>query len=141
MPYKKHIETGGLLPDSLIFYLLNKEIRAIPLSPYILDGAVRNINQAQIALERRLFDKVLYFELSDEESLRRIECRRRMEGRKDDNPQIALIRLEEYKNQTEPILDLLRKSERIEYNKIDASRKITPIHYELLEILVLPITR
>jgi adenylate kinase len=71
---------------------------------------VRTIPQAEgvarvLAGMGRRLDKVLFFEIDDAEILSRLEKRRGIEGRADDDPQAVARRLRAYREQTAPVLD------------------------------------
>jgi adenylate kinase len=55
-------------------------------------------------MSRRL-DHVLFFDLADDEILSRLERRRAIEGRADDDPAAVKVRLDAYRRQTAPVLD------------------------------------
>ncbi|MEN3013312.1 MAG: nucleoside monophosphate kinase [Endomicrobiia bacterium] len=73
---KEYVNKGLLVPDEIVFeaikLVLNKE-------NFLLDGFPRNINQAKL-LENYLdgvpLDVVIYFEISDEEIIKRLTSRR-----------------------------------------------------------------
>jgi adenylate kinase len=54
---------------------------------------------------RRKMDLVLFFDVDDAEILGRIEKRRGIEGRSDDEPESVKRRLLAYRTQTAPVLD------------------------------------
>ncbi|MGH7533448.1 MAG: adenylate kinase family protein, partial [Gemmatimonadales bacterium] len=75
----------------------------------VFDGVVRTIPQAEgvaaILKERgRQMDQVLFFEVSDREILSRLERRRGLEHRADDDPAAVATRLAAYREQTAPVL-------------------------------------
>jgi len=75
----------------------------------IFDGVVRTIPQAEgleriLAEKDRTMDSVLFFDVSDEEILARLERRRSIEGRADDDPAAVATRLRAYREQTAPVL-------------------------------------
>jgi adenylate kinase len=76
----------------------------------IFDGVVRTIPQAE-GMERMLselgrrIDAVLFFDVSDEEILARLEKRRQTDGRADDDPAAVATRLKAYRAQTAPVLE------------------------------------
>ena len=79
----------------------------------IFDGVVRTIPQAvgvQTILERldRQMDHVLFFDVKDEELLARLEKRRGVEHRADDDPAAVAVRLKAYREQTAPVLGWYR---------------------------------
>ena len=75
----------------------------------IFDGVVRTIPQAE-GVERlladlgRRMDAVLFFDVTDEEILGRLEKRRQVDGRADDDPDAVKVRLRAYRDQTAPVL-------------------------------------
>jgi len=76
----------------------------------IFDGVVRTIPQAEgleriLTEKKRKMDAVLFFDVSDEEILARLERRRSVEGRADDDPAAVATRLLAYRQQTAPVLD------------------------------------
>ena len=75
---KVFIDEGQLVPDELVIELLLKRLSENDCkNGYILDGYPRNVEQAKIADEMGIaVDKVLLFEVSDDEVVRRITGRR-----------------------------------------------------------------
>jgi adenylate kinase len=76
----------------------------------IFDGVVRTIPQAEgleriLAEKQRKMDAVLFFDVTDEEILARLERRRGLESRADDDPAAVATRLRAYRQQTAPVLD------------------------------------
>jgi adenylate kinase len=75
----------------------------------IFDGVVRTIPQAEgmerlLAERGRRMDAVLFFDVTDEEILARLENRRKIEDRADDDPAAVATRLRAYREQTAPVL-------------------------------------
>jgi adenylate kinase len=54
-------------------------------------------------------DKVLNFEVPDDELVRRMQGRAAQEGRSDDTPEAFQRRLEVYREQTAPLVDYYRR--------------------------------
>lgn len=104
------MEAGHLVSDEIILGVVAEELaRPEASNGVILDGVVRTIPQAEgiaAILEQmdRQIDMVLFFEVSDEEILARLERRRSIEGRADDDPEAVKRRLAAYREQTEPLL-------------------------------------
>jgi len=132
MPHKQAIEKGGLLQDELIFDLIQKNTETD--EKYILDGAVRTLNQAKFAIEKNLIDTVVYFSLTKNKSVERLKKRRGVENRLDDSEDAIKKRFEIYKSQTEPVLNYLKNSIK-NYFEIDASPSIQEINKEVIGIL------
>ncbi len=129
---KGFIDEGQLVPDELVLELLLKRLSEDDCkNGYILDGYPRNVEQAKIADKMGItVDKVLLFEVSDDEVIHRITGRReckecnsvyhvvnnppKTEGvcdncgaaltaRKDDNRETVEKRLAVYHMTTEPL--------------------------------------
>jgi adenylate kinase len=124
---------GKLLPDGLIFGLIKKEISGLPKKSagYILDGAVRNLDQAKYVYENRLVNAVLYLNLDEKTATDRILAGNR--GRTDDNTESIKKRFAEYKAKTEPELPYLKNH--FNFYEIDAARTVDEVSKEVLKIL------
>jgi adenylate kinase len=75
----------------------------------VLDGVVRTVPQAEgvdrlLAELGRALDVVLFFDVTDDEILARLDKRRTIEGRADDDPAAVVTRLRAYREQTAPVL-------------------------------------
>src|SRR5205814_1178669 len=80
----------------------------------IMDGFPRTEAQAEavdklLATRKTKIDKVLNFEVPDDELVRRMAGRAAAEGRTDDKPDAFRKRLEVYREQTAPLIDYYRK--------------------------------
>jgi adenylate kinase len=107
---KAVMEAGHLVGDEIILGVVREEVgKPEAANGVIFDGVVRTIAQAE-GLERileerqRKLDAVLFFDLPDEEILARLERRRTVEGRADDDPVAVATRLRAYREQTAPVL-------------------------------------
>lgn len=107
---KAVMEAGHLVGDDLILGVVREELaRPESARGVVFDGVVRTVPQAegvdQLLAERgRSLDAVLYFEVTDEEILARLDKRRGIEGRPDDDPAAVATRLRVYRDQTAPVL-------------------------------------
>jgi len=104
------MEAGKLVSDEIILGVIEDELdRPAASNGVIFDGVVRTIPQAE-GMERLLGDRgrklnaVLFFDVPDAEILGRIERRRGIEGRADDDPKAVAMRLQSYREQTAPVL-------------------------------------
>lgn len=108
---KAVMESGALVSDDLIMRIVGEELaKPAAANGVVFDGVVRTIPQAEgvaALLETlgRKIDRVLFFDVTDEEILERIEKRRTVEGRADDDPTAVQRRLRAYREQTAPVLD------------------------------------
>src|SRR5436190_834880 len=134
---KAYMDRGDLVPDSVILGIL-QDVMTSPSTQKgaILDGAVRTVPQAE-GLESTLgeigkkVDKVLLFDVDDDELVKRLSTRTVCEGcqtpymgrepgnkcekcggklvrRKDDEPEAVRNRLDVYRRQTAPVIDWYR---------------------------------
>ncbi|HRP08268.1 MAG TPA: adenylate kinase [Gemmatimonadales bacterium] len=118
------MEAGHLVGDDIILGVIRDEL-AKPESAagVVLDGVVRTIAQAEgiaaiLAESDRRIDQVIFFDVTDEEILARLEKRRAVEGRADDDPSAVIRRLDAYRQQTAPVLAWYES--RIPVTRIDA---------------------
>ncbi|HEX5387249.1 MAG TPA: adenylate kinase [Gemmatimonadales bacterium] len=107
---KAVMEAGNLVSDDIILGMVREELdKPAAAGGAILDGVVRTVPQAE-AMEKllgerdRRLDAVLFFDVTDEEILSRLERRRSIEGRADDDPAAVATRLKAYRSQTAPVL-------------------------------------
>jgi len=107
---KAIMEAGGLVSDAIILGVVREELsRPAAASGVIFDGVVRTIPQAEgvaalLAELGRSMDLVLFFDVTDQEILARIDRRRSIESRADDDPDAVQRRLAAYREQTAPVL-------------------------------------
>jgi len=104
------MEAGHLVGDDLILGVVRDELaKPEAAQGVIFDGVVRTIPQAEgmerlLAERGRRMDTVLFFDVTDEEILARLDHRRQVEGRADDDPAAVATRLRAYRQQTAPVL-------------------------------------
>ena len=116
---KTYYDRGELVPDDLVIGMLGERLQAADAAAgFILDGFPRTIAQAE-ALERALkdlgreLDRVIFFDVSEPELLRRLTARRAVERRADDTDETVKNRLRVYATQTEPLLQYYRNRSRL----------------------------
>jgi len=104
------MEAGHLVSDDIILGVVREEMaKPEARGGVIFDGVVRTIPQAEgvrdiLAEHDRAMDAVLFLDVSDEEILARLEHRRSVEQRADDDPTAVARRLAAYREQTAPVL-------------------------------------
>ncbi|HSL49079.1 MAG TPA: adenylate kinase [Candidatus Deferrimicrobiaceae bacterium] len=139
---KRYMDQGALVPDEVVIGLVDERLSRPDAGPgYVLDGFPRTVAQAEAldALLRRRgqdLDRVVFFEVSREELLRRLTGRRICRGcgtafhlvsappktegrcdqcggelyqREDDAESTVVRRLDVYQTQTAPLLDYYGK--------------------------------
>ncbi len=160
---KAYMDRGDLVPDSVILGIL-QDVMTSPATKKgaILDGAVRTVPQAEglgttLAEIGKKVDKVLLFDVDDDELVKRLSTRTVCEGcqtpymgrdqgtdcekcggklvrRKDDEPEAIRNRLEVYRTQTEPVIDWYGDN-RMKVLKIDADGPVDEVTARALEAL------
>lgn len=164
---KSFMEAGELVPDSVVLRLVEERIsRADASAGWLLDGYPRNLEQAG-ALSRLLtelqqsLDRVVYFECSESEVVRRLGGRRvcrncdktfhiefapasgacsagsgdacDLHQRSDDAEEAILNRLEVYRRETDPLVDHYRDQDALVV--VDGSVSIEAVSVSLREAL------
>ena len=160
---KAYMDRGDLVPDSVILGIL-QDVMTSPATKKgaILDGAVRTVPQAEglgvmLAEIGKNVDKVLLFDVDDEELVKRLSTRTVCEGcqtpymgrdqgtkcekcggrlvrRKDDEPEAIRNRLEVYRTQTEPVIDWYGNN-KMRVGSIDADGSVEEVTARALEAL------
>jgi adenylate kinase len=107
---KQVMEDGHLVGDDLIMGLVKEELaKPGAAKGVVFDGVVRTIPQAEGVVDLlrslgRKMDLVLFFDVPDDEILARLDKRRSLESRADDDPKAVERRLRAYREQTAPVL-------------------------------------
>jgi len=108
---KAVMEAGHLVSDEIILDVVRDQL-ASPNAErgVVFDGVVRTIPQAEgveelLAERGRQMDVVVFFDVTDEEILSRLQRRRELDGRADDDPAAVAVRLRAYREQTAPVLE------------------------------------
>jgi len=126
---KEVVSKGKLVSDDLVFRLVKNKTKNSKKG-YLFDGFPRTLIQADMLNEELEIDKVLFINVSDKTVVSRITGRRldpqtgniyhiefnpapreiedRLVQRKDDTEKIAQERLDVYKKETQPLIDLYR---------------------------------
>ena len=160
---KAYMDRGDLVPDSVILGIL-QDVMTSPAAKKgaILDGAVRTVPQAEglAAMLKeigRKVDKVLLFDVEDEELVKRLSTRTVCEGcqtpymgrepgsvcekcggklvrRKDDEPEAIRNRLEVYRRQTAPVIDWYGNN-KMKVLRIDADAPVETVTTRALKAL------
>jgi adenylate kinase len=160
---KAYMDRGDLVPDSVILGIL-QDVMTSPAAKQgaILDGAVRTVPQAQglgimLAEIGKKVDKILLFDVDDNELVKRLGTRTVCEGcqtpymgrdagsicekcggklvrRKDDEPEAIRNRLEVYRRQTAPVVDWYG-DHKMKVLKIDADGAVDEVTSRALDAL------
>jgi len=116
---KTVMERGELVSDDIVLGMLEDRLRMPDtVNGFILDGYPRNLVQANAldALLGRLgqpVDIAVQLDVDTELLIQRIAGRAQAEGRADDSPDAVRNRLRVYSDQTAPVIDYYRSSNRL----------------------------
>ena len=133
------MEAGHLVSDDLILGVVREELgKPEAANGVIFDGVVRTVPQAEgvarILGERgRKIDFLLFFDVRDQEILDRLDKRRSIEGRADDDPAAVATRLKAYRDQTAPVLEWYRARGGV--HRIDAVGQVADVSERVKQVL------
>lgn len=99
---KKYNDKGLLIPDKYIVEIVKNKIKN--KKNYLIDGFPRNLKQAKM-FDNKNVDKVIYIYSTKNIIIKRLLKRAKIEGRKDDTPEVIKKRIEVYKKETKPLLE------------------------------------
>jgi adenylate kinase len=138
---QRYLDEGRLVPDEMVDDVVKERLDIHDWRyGFVLDGFPRNAQQTAFFLENYDIDAVIAIELPEEAAIARMQHRRLCSGcgldynliqlrpkvpdvcdncggrlvtRPDDTPEAIRARLRDYREKTQPILDLLREKELI----------------------------
>ncbi|MFB6136140.1 MAG: adenylate kinase [Halobacteriaceae archaeon] len=153
---REYMEAGDLVPDPLVNEIVVEALA--DAEGFVLDGYPRNLSQAEFLDERTDLDVVLYLEVSREELVTRLtgrrvcsecganyhvefnppeeagvcdECGGELIQREDDTEETVRNRLEQYEENTEPVVDHYRGSE--QFVEIDGEQGLDAVWADVRE--------
>ena len=137
---KLYIDKGQLVPDSITINMLAEKIKDVKSeNGFLFDGFPRTIEQAK-ALDVFLsnigqnISFLVSIDVPKNELVQRLLKRGRDSNRKDDqNKNIILNRIKIYKNQTEILKEYYMMQNK--YFKVDGSRSISDVKYEIFNLI------
>lgn len=106
------MDEGGLVSDEIVIALIAEQLDAQAGAPgFIFDGFPRTVGQAEaldglLASRGSRVDRVVRLLVDDEALIERVTARFAREGRKDDNPETFVRRLEKYYEDTAPLVPI-----------------------------------
>ena len=163
---KAYMDRGDLVPDDVILGIM-KDVLSSPAAAKgaILDGVVRTVPQAEGLMKLvgelgRKVDKVLLFDVPDDELIRRIsgrtvcdqcqtpytgrepgtacpKCGGKLVRRPDDEPDAVKTRLSVYRAQTEPVIEWAHDHD-LDVAQIDATGDLDVITKRAMRTLEEP---
>ena len=135
-----NMNNGKFVEDEIVNKLLEKIIfDSSKKNKLIFDGYPRTINQAK-NLENLLnksdqkIDYVFFLNVNKEVITKRIEKRKILEKRSDDDANTILKRYDTYMEITKPVLDYYSKNQN--FHEVDGSMEISDISQKIEEILM-----
>ena len=135
----KNMNDGKYVDDGIVNNLLEKIIfDSQKKNKLIFDGYPRTINQAKtldnlLNKSNQKIDFIFFLNVKKDSIIKRIEKRKILEKRSDDDSETILKRYDTYMDVTKPVLDFYSKKEN--YHEIDGSLEIDNISQKIAEIL------
>jgi len=136
-----NMNEGKFVEDEIVNALLEKIIFDVKkMNKLIFDGYPRTINQAknlEVLLNKsdQKIDYVFFLNVDKNAIVKRIERRKILEKRSDDDANTILKRYDRYMEITKPVLDF--HSSRSYFYEIDGSEKIEAISSKIEQIITL----
>ena len=134
-----NMNDGKFVEDEIVNKLLEKVIfDSKKKNKLIFDGYPRTLNQAknlEILLNKsdQKLDYIFFLNVNKDEIIKRIEKRKFLEKRSDDDAHTILKRYDTYMEITKPVLDYYSKNHN--FNEVDGSMEINDISQKIEEIL------
>jgi adenylate kinase len=126
------MNTGLLVPDSKTIEIVNSYLSKPEYrNGYILDGFPRTFEQAKHF--RNNVDKVVFFEMSNQDALWRLSHRVSLENRDDDTLIALRKRIELFNKSTKPVIDFYEKEGKL--IAIEAKKSIKEVNQDILNSL------
>jgi adenylate kinase len=117
---KSLMDKGLLVPDEVVIGMISSALEKNPdVTGFLFDGFPRTTAQAEaldrlLALNKTSIGAVLFLQVPDEELVSRMLNRAKSSGRSDDADEtVQRHRLEVYRNNTLPVADYYRKSDKV----------------------------
>ena len=133
---KTFYDKGDLVPDETVIDMI--KFRLADADNVILDGFPRTVIQAA-SLDDELskidvsLDRVIFFRVDVDELIERLEKRREIEGRVDDEPEAIRHRMDVYNHETAPVVDYYRDNDRV--IEVDALGTVDAVRERLIEAI------
>ena len=134
-----NMNEGKFVDDEIVNKLLENVIfDPNKTNKLIFDGYPRTINQAKnldnlLNKSNQKIDFIFFLNVKKDSIIKRIEKRKILEKRSDDDSETILKRYDTYMDVTKPVLDFYSKKEN--YHEIDGSLEIDKISQKIAQIL------
>lgn len=136
---KEYMDKGDLVPDSVMIGIIQERI----LEPdcengFILDGFPRTIDQAKalhdiLVKNSLMIDHVIEFQVNEDELIRRLLERAKIENRADDNIDSIKNRLKVFYEKTKPVTGYYDDQKKL--RKIDGVGSVTEIAEKVKKVI------
>lgn len=140
---RRIMNKGLLVPDEIVEEVVRKRLNEHDWNyGFVLDGFPRTRSQAEYLFENYNLDKAIYLDIPEDVVYERVMYRAKVgEGagftkRADDNVDALKVRLREYFEKTEPLLELFEAKQMLV--RIDGTLTIDGVFEQLRERLGLP---
>lgn len=155
---KQYMDAGQLVPDDIIIGIIKDKLNELKDENIIFDGFPRTIPQAEafdemLAKEGKEVDKVILFDVDNEEVVNRLSGRRidpktgktyhiiynppppeiEVIQRDDDKEDVIRKRLEVYHRQTKPLVDYYKKKGKLVV--VNANNPLDDVYNQIKEVL------
>ena len=138
---KEIMSSGNLVSDDILNKIVADKLSSNECSNgFILDGYPRTLTQSEFLLlfmksKKFEFDIIFNFKINFKIVEERIILRSEHEKRSDDNIEVIKTRLNKYMEETYPVSQFFGSEFSDKFFDIDASREISQIQKELMEIV------
>ena len=135
----RYMNEGKFVDDEIVNSLMKKVISDnAKKGKLIFDGYPRTIDQAKnldllLSKSSQKIDFIFFLNVKKETIIKRIEKRKILENRADDNISTLLKRYDTYMKTTKPVLDFY--SQKHNFHEIDGDKKIVEISSKIEQIL------
>lgn len=127
---KSVLDSGGYVNDDLTTELLKQSLT----EKFILDGYPRTVNQVSLLDSLAKIDKVIYLEVDENEVIERLTLRYEETKREDDSPETVVKRLEIFKRETLPIIEIYEKEGKLV--KVSGSSSVEEVTKSIEKVLL-----
>ncbi len=114
-----YLDKGELVPDEIVIGMIDELFKKNTESKgYIFDGFPRTVAQAKaldnlLNTHKQKISLTLFLHVDEQELLKRLTKRAKVEGRKDDDIQIIENRIKVYQSQTMPVYDYYLEQKKV----------------------------
>ena len=132
---KNNMNEGKFVSDEIVNTLIEKQIHnSSKKNKLIFDGYPRSLSQAKyldllLNKSNQKIDHIFFLNVNKNTIIERIEKRKILENRSDDDTDTILKRYDTYMETTRPVLDFYSKN--LNFHKIDGTQEIDQITKEI----------